>query len=222
MKWRRVGDSCSAEFFRAAKAHSGASSITELEDSVGIVHTDQPALERLCSEYYFVLYKAEPPSLARTAATEQPMSTIRDRLSPSMKSALSAPISMGELDSAVKDLAVGKAPGPDGVIAVFFKLFWELIKFDYLTMINKAIADDKFPPGVTRGLISLLHKADVRRRLTNWRPITLLNVVYKLFAKVLQLRVQLVLMETISCDQSAFLPLRFILDNILLTHETLD
>jgi hypothetical protein len=53
--------------------------------------------------------------------------------------------------------------------------------------------------------------------LTNWRPITLLNLSYKFFAKAIQLRLQPILMEIISCKQSVFLLLRFILDNILLT-----
>lgn len=143
-------------------------------------------------------------------------------MTPVMKEALATPLVIQEFDRAVKELAVGKAPGPDGVLVEFFKLFWELIRVDYFAMINLAIVENKLLSEVTRGLISLLHKGEVRRRLTNWRPITLLNVAYKLLAKVLQLRVQPVLMEVISSDQSAFLPLMFILDNILLTHKTID
>lgn len=52
-------------------------------------------------------------------------------------------------------------------------------------------------------------------------PITL-NVTNKLFVKMLQLHQQPILMEVISADQSAFLPLYYILDNIILTHETKD
>jgi hypothetical protein len=89
-------------------------------------------------------------------------------------------------------------------------------------MINEAVRSNRLPPGITSGLISLLHKGGERGKLTNWRPITLLNVAYKLYAKALQLRLQPVLMEIISFDQSAFLPLRFILDNILLMHETME
>lgn len=70
-------------------------------------------------------------------------------------------------------------------------------------------------------MIALLHKRGVRKALTNWRPITLLNMGYKIFAKALQLRLQPVLMEVISFDQSAFLPMRFILDNLILTQETM-
>jgi hypothetical protein len=39
------------------------------------------------------------------------------------------------------------------------------------------------PPGVIEGLIVLLHKGSECNSLNNWRPIILLNVSYKLFAK---------------------------------------
>ena len=70
-------------------------------------------------------------------------------------------------------------------------------------------------------MIALLHKGGDRNALTNWRSITLLNLGYKIYAKALQLHLQPVLMEIISPDQSAFLPLRFILDNLLITQETM-
>lgn len=70
-------------------------------------------------------------------------------------------------------------------------------------------------------MIALIYKGNERSKLTNWRPITLLNVAYKLFAKTLQLRLQPVLIEVIDFNQSTFLPMRLILDNILLTHETM-
>jgi hypothetical protein len=129
---------------------------------------------------------------------------------------------MEELDLALQGMPSSKAPGPEGVITEFYKKFWDLIKADYLKMVLEAFKRDSFPLEVTRVMITLLHKGQEHSRLTNWRPITLLNIAYKLYAKGLQLRLQPVLMEIISLDQSAFLPLRFIFDNILLTHETID
>jgi hypothetical protein len=138
-----------------------------------------------------------------------------------MKSTLSKPISAAELDLAMPTLGFNKAPGLDGISAEFFKKYWEEIKADYLLMITRAVENKKLPPGVNKGLISLLHKGGAKNKLSNWRPITLLNVTYKLFAKVLQLRLQPVLMEIMNPDQSAFLLLHFILDNIFLTQETI-
>jgi hypothetical protein len=70
---------------------------------------------------------------------------------------------------------------------------------------------------MNNGLITLLHKGGNRKNLGNWRPITLLNIAYKILAKALQHKLQLLLPKVISEDQSAFLPLRYILDNILVT-----
>ena len=74
---------------------------------------------------------------------------------------------------------------------------------------------------MTEGLIVLLHKKGQCNTLNNWRPITLLNMSYKIFAKALQVHLQLVLMELISPDQSTFLLMRYILDNIFLTQQTI-
>ena len=48
-----------------------------------------------------------------------------------------------------------------------------------------------------------------------------MNSSHKIFAKVLQIRLQGLLLNVIHDDQSAFLPLQFILDNILIQHETI-
>ena len=58
-----------------------------------------------------------------------------------MKTSLYAPITLEELDGAVEVMAKGKALGPNGVVMEFFKVYWELIKFDYLKMIEGAIRD---------------------------------------------------------------------------------
>ena len=88
-------------------------------------------------------------------------------------------------------------------------------------MVQSSITRSALPPGVPDGLIVLLHKGGEHATLNNWRLITLLNISYKLVAKALQKRLQPVLMELISPNYSAFLPMRYILNNIFLTQETI-
>ena len=130
-------------------------------------------------------------------------------------------ISLSELTQALMSMKYGTLPGPDGVVLEFFKVLWPLICDDYYAMITQVVEDGNFVSAVTKDLIAFLHKGGARIKLTNWRPITLLNVSYKIFAKALQLRLQPVFMEMISHDQLAFLPMRFIFNNILLTQETM-
>jgi hypothetical protein len=138
-----------------------------------------------------------------------------------MIQSLDQPVTLEELIASLEEMASSKAPGPDGMTTKLFKTLWLTIGPDYLKMVEHAISLGEIHPGVMEGLKALLHKSGGRSTLNNWRPITLLNMSYKLFAKTLQRRLQPVLMEVISYDQSAFLPIRFILDNILLTYKTI-
>ncbi len=61
-----------------------------------------------------------------------------------------------------------------------------------------------------------------KENFNNQQLITLLNVSYKIFAKALQMRLQLILMEVINRDQSAFFPSKFIMDNVLLVNEIIN
>jgi hypothetical protein len=88
-------------------------------------------------------------------------------------------------------------------------------------MVKKNIEEKKLYEGVTKGLICLIPKEGNAKDFNYWRPITLLTVSYKIFAKALQIRLQPMLRDVISPEQTAFLPLRFILDNIVLTQETI-
>lgn len=88
-------------------------------------------------------------------------------------------------------------------------------------MILRGIEEGAFHEGVTRRLINLIPKDGDLKDLNYWRPITLLMAGYKVFAKALQLRLQPILRDVISPKQTTFLPLRFILNKIVLTHETL-
>ena len=70
-------------------------------------------------------------------------------------------------------------------------------------------------------MVCLILKEGDAKDLNYWRPITLLTVIYNFFAKALQIRLQPMLRDVISPKQTAFLPLRFILDNIISIQETL-
>ena len=101
-----------------------------------------------------------------------------------------------------------KAPGPDGFLAEFYQVFWEIIKRDLLPL----FAD--FHKGslpffcLNFGTITLLPKQKEVTQMQQYRPICLLNVSFKIFIKVLTNRIALVAKRVIQPSQSAFMKVR--------------
>ena len=185
LKWKEVGDQCSREFFQSHRARSNASHITKLKDKHGQTHTSQTSMAQICSNYYQKLYTAREAPEVAMGTQEAALRYLKDKLSPSTKTTLQVSLTQEELRLALWDMSRGKSPGPDGIVLEFYKVCWNFLGAEFTSMINESVREGRLPPGVTQGMIVLLHKGGDRQALTNWRPITLLNLGYKIYAKAL-------------------------------------
>jgi hypothetical protein len=104
-----------------------------------------------------------------------------------MIDSLRGPIKLEELTRAVGEMAKSKAHSLNRILIEFYQSLWPVLGRDYWKMVQEAINSGCFPQGVTEGVISLLYKGGTCNTLNVWRPITLLNTSYKIFAKTLQL-----------------------------------
>ena len=87
-----------------------------------------------------------------------------------------------------------------------------------LDFLNNGVA----PPKFHEMHIVLIPKTKNSERVTDYRPISLCNVAYKLASKAMANRLNLVLQDIICENQSAFVSERLILDNVLVAHELMN
>jgi hypothetical protein len=136
-----------------------------------------------------------------------------------MNNILQAPYSGEEVWKALDSIGDLKAPGVDGIPAIFYKRFWGLIGERVKMEVLKVLNGGEMPGGWNDTIIVLIPKTEKPERLKDLRPISLCTVLYKLISKVIANRLKLVLPEVISPAQSAFVPGRLITDNVLLAYE---
>lgn len=110
-------------------------------------------------------------------------------------------ISNAEILEAVNTMKKGKSPGMDGIPKNFYHCFWNIIEGSLFEMINECIINEGMTMTMKQEIITLLPKPDKDPLLLdNWRPITLLNVDYKilslLFARCLRKGLSEIINET--------------------------
>ncbi|PIK47530.1 pol-like protein [Apostichopus japonicus] len=109
-----------------------------------------------------------------------------DKAPPESKNdSLGSNLSVGELWTAVAAMKKGKSPGPDGLPAEFYRTFWEVLGGDLRDVFATAFQLNYMSQTQRVGNIVLLPKSGDPLDPRNRRPITLLNVDYKILAKAL-------------------------------------
>ena len=136
-----------------------------------------------------------------------------------MNSELSRAFTREEVVCALKQLHPSKSPSLDGMSALFFQKYWSIIGTNVSNMVLNVLNSGMSLSDINRTNIALVPKTNNPQRMTEFRPISLCNVVYKLVSKTLANRLKAILLYIISENQSAFTADRLITNNVLVAYE---
>ena len=137
------------------------------------------------------------------------------KLNEDEKLKLEGPITINEISESLKNMKNNKSPGSDGFTAEFFKFFWKDLGYFIVRSINYSFSKGELSSTQKEGIITCIPKGKKDKQyLKNWRPISLLNVVYKLASACIANRLKGVLPKLIHEDQTGFISGRYIGENI--------
>ena len=112
------------------------------------------------------------------------------------------------------------SPGSTGFSNEFYKFFWRDIKIFVVDSINHSFKNGMLSVTQRLGIITLIPKGDKDKTfLKNWRPLTLLNSIYKMVSGVIAERIRPALDTIIHGDQKGFVAGRYIGEAIRSTYD---
>ncbi|KAA3460126.1 reverse transcriptase [Gossypium australe] len=213
--WLQFGDRNTKFFHNRTMQRRKFNRIMAIRISDGEWCSEQETLREEAVKFFEDLY----------GECSEPISDIPSNIFPSLKEQdidfLKKPILNDEIKKALFDMAPLKAPGSDGYHAIFFQSQWDLVGGAVCEWVQGIFAGNKIEEELNNTLIVLIPKKDHPEDFSQFRPISLCSVLYKLVMKVIANRLKVVFPNFISPEQAGFIAGRNISDNVIIAQEVI-
>ena len=217
--WLREGDKNTKFFHSKASARKVKNKVSGLEDGNGNWIENVEVVEKMFCEYFTNIFTSTKPSHEQMNLA---LSDLPAKITGEMAAYLEQSFSEEEITDALAQMCPTKAPGPDKFPAVFFQNHWNSVKEGVITTCLHILNEGGNLAPLNHTFIVLILKVKKPRKVNEFRPISLCNVIYRIIAKVMANRLKKNLNDIISPTQSAFVLNRLISDNIIIGYECLN
>ena len=173
-RWWEEGERSSKYFHSLEKKNGKDKSWNKILDKNGKMLHDTNDVQLRQVEFYKSLYSTK--FCNNKEKEDDFLKHVDKTLNDVQNTYMNADLSIEEIGIAIKAMKNNKSPGPDGIPAEFYKIYWSYIKHDLLKIYTKGLEDKELAYSQYLALITLLYKKGRREDIKNWRPISLLNV----------------------------------------------
>ena len=229
IRWKVDGEKPSKFFSNLEKFNALQKYIPELKvknnEGVESLINGQENVDKELYRYYQNLYRSQESSLKTLTIDKfinEPSFT-HPKLSENEAAKLEGFLTLKEATDYMKSCRSDASPGSSGFSGGFYKMFWRNLKHFIVNSLNYAYETGNLSVTQKLGVIILLPKSDKDKKfLSNWRPISLLNHVYKILSGALAERLKPVLPSIIHGDQKGFVSDRYIGECIRNTYDIIE
>ncbi|XP_074378458.1 uncharacterized protein LOC141719995 [Apium graveolens] len=211
--WLKEGDQNTRFFHSYASGRKKNNQVTKLKDKHGVWKEGKEDIREIITEYFEELFQ--------TTGTAGELSEREyvHRVAEEQNQKLMMPITREEVKEAVFSMYPEKSPGYDGLNPGFYQAYWNIVGSDVVDLCKLFFDTGDLPDGVNHTLVCLIPKKKNPQQMTDIRPISLCNVLFRILSKVLANRLKQCLPSLISEQQSAFVKGRLLTDNALIAFE---
>ena len=165
---------------------NGKKEIIKLKNKDRTVTTNREELLRIVEEFYTELYRSRQNHKEKqTEKLDKSEKIVINQGSEEMPS-----ISTDEIRNALKKMKKNKAPGEDNIVIEAVKIGGDRLLENIKELFNLCLHQSETPTRWQNALTILLHKKGDPTDLENYRPISLLNHLYKLFTRIITDRLE--------------------------------
>jgi hypothetical protein len=209
--WTAQGDRNTAFFHNAITKRRARNRIASIKDAQGNDIFDP---QDIASEFigYF-------KNIFQSTCTNNGRPCLNTSIPQDMQDFTTSVPDKRELWEILKDMRRNASPGPDGFNVGFYKSAWSWIGDDVTALVRNFYNTGILPSGLNDTHIALIPKKKISHQPSDFRPISLCNVIYKIIAKSLANRLKPHLPDYIHPSQQAFIEGRRISNNIIVAQE---
>ena len=189
----------SNKYFLNLESHKKAkSSVRKVFDNEGVLIKDPKKILQEIQHFYNNLCKRDPPRRSFLNNSEIPKLTNDEARICDRK------LTVDECYKSLQLFESNKSPGNDGLTAQFYRTFWHTLGNLMVDSLNYSYDYGELSNSQKEAIITLIEKKDKDKQdLSNWRPISLINVDVKIGSKAIAKRLENVLPNIIHYNQCA-------------------
>lgn len=166
------GDKNTSYFHRKASQRKRKNCIKGLFDKHDVWHEKKEDLHIIVSDYFTELFTTDAPS-----EFEEAMVGLSSVVTDEMNGVLDMEPSRDEIKMALFQMHPNKAPGPDGMHALFFQKLWNIVGSDIISFVKRWWNGLVDLSEANKTCIVLIPKCDDPKNMTEFRPISCCNVL---------------------------------------------
>lgn len=192
--WLLNGDKNTSYFHKVVQRRRAANRILKLHDDQGRVIQNYEDIELFATRHFENLYSMEG-DVELSSIDEWLEGVGIPTLSDCHITGLNQPVKNTEIFDAVNQLEAFNSPGPDGLPPGFYQHFWSVLGNDICNLVQSFFHRGYLLKKLNEPFITLIPKVQNPDVLSQFRPISLCNAVYKIISKVIVNRLQPIMQD---------------------------